>query len=153
MKNFMRSIPKFSLQWHITDRCDQRCKHCYIYSRGEDTLCTEMNVDALKGIFHNFIDTCEQMHRSPSFVITGGDPLLYPHIWELLEIFKENGIHFIILGNPFHLSESVAARLHDLGCTCYQMSLDGLRKTHDRIRMPGSYDTTLSKIPIITPLE
>lgn len=149
MKNFMRSIPKFSLQWHITDRCDQRCKHCYIYSRGEDTLCTEMNVDALKGIFHNFIDTCEQMHRSPSFVITGGDPLLYPHIWELLEIFKENGIHFIILGNPFHLSESVAARLHDLGCTCYQMSLDGLRKTHDRIRMPGSYDTTLSKIPII----
>ena len=22
----------FSFQWHITDECDQRCKHCYIFS-------------------------------------------------------------------------------------------------------------------------
>jgi radical SAM/SPASM domain protein of ACGX system len=29
------------------------------------------------------------------------------------------------------------------------MSLDGLRKTHDSIRKSGSYDETLSKIPII----
>ena len=26
----MRSY--FSFQWHITDECDQRCKHCYIFS-------------------------------------------------------------------------------------------------------------------------
>ena len=25
----------FSFQWHITDECDQRCKHCYIYSSGK----------------------------------------------------------------------------------------------------------------------
>ena len=149
MSYFMKNLPKFSLQWHITDRCDQRCKHCYIYSRDETALCTEMGIDALKIIFRDFIDTCERMHRSPSFVITGGDPLLYPQIWELLEIFKENGVHFVVLGNPFHLSESVAARLYDLGCTCYQMSLDGLRETHDNIRMPGSYDMTLEKIPMI----
>ena len=24
--------PYFSFQWHITDECDQRCKHCYIFS-------------------------------------------------------------------------------------------------------------------------
>ncbi len=23
----------FSFQWHITDECDQRCKHCYIFFR------------------------------------------------------------------------------------------------------------------------
>ncbi len=22
----------FAFQWHITDECDQRCKHCYIFS-------------------------------------------------------------------------------------------------------------------------
>ena len=25
----------FTFQWHITDDCDQRCKHCYIFA--EDT--------------------------------------------------------------------------------------------------------------------
>lgn len=145
----MENLPKFSLQWHITNRCDQRCKHCYIYSGNTDVPCTEMDIKELKDIFYDFVDTCHRMRRNPSFVITGGDPLLYPQIWEFLEIFKKNGIHFIILGNPFHLSESVAARLYELGCTGYQMSLDGLRNTHDSIRMPGSYDETLEKIPII----
>lgn len=23
----------FAFQWHITDECDQRCKHCYIFLR------------------------------------------------------------------------------------------------------------------------
>ncbi len=22
----------FTFQWHITDECDQRCKHCYIFA-------------------------------------------------------------------------------------------------------------------------
>lgn len=25
----------FALQWHITDECDQRCKHCYIFANGD----------------------------------------------------------------------------------------------------------------------
>lgn len=24
--------PYFAFQWHITDVCDQRCKHCYIFA-------------------------------------------------------------------------------------------------------------------------
>ena len=26
--------PTFAFQWHITDECDQRCKHCYIFANG-----------------------------------------------------------------------------------------------------------------------
>ena len=26
----------FSLQWHITNSCDQRCKHCYIFNGSEE---------------------------------------------------------------------------------------------------------------------
>ena len=25
----------FAFQWHITDECDQRCKHCYIFFEGQ----------------------------------------------------------------------------------------------------------------------
>ena len=28
--------PFFSFQWHITDTCDQRCKHCYIFAEDNE---------------------------------------------------------------------------------------------------------------------
>lgn len=28
----------FAFQWHITDACDQRCEHCYIFSEGHPKL-------------------------------------------------------------------------------------------------------------------
>lgn len=28
----------FAFQWHITDSCDQRCEHCYIFSEGHPKL-------------------------------------------------------------------------------------------------------------------
>ncbi len=34
--------PYFSFQWHITDECDQRCKHCYIFSAGDHTCLKSM---------------------------------------------------------------------------------------------------------------
>ena len=77
---------KFSMQWHITDRCDQRCKHCYIYE-GKDKKCSlELDLDTLKAILENFLRSCDKLERDPFLVITGGDPLLYERIWDFLEI-------------------------------------------------------------------
>lgn len=135
----------FSMQWHVTDRCDQRCKHCYIFA-GQDKHIAEQSIDVLLSILDNFEDCCRKMRRLPNLVITGGDPLLYPNIWQLLEVVHKKGIHFSILGNPFHLDSLVVAHLEELGCRSYQMSLDGLRETHDSIRMPGSFDATVQAI-------
>lgn len=142
----MNNRPRFAMQWHITDRCDQRCKHCYIY-QGKDKECTfELPLHILDSILHNFITSCNQMGCDPILTITGGDPLLYPQIWEFLEIVKENKVPFTILGNPFHLSYEVVSKLEKLGCHGYQMSIDGLKQTHDYIRKPGSFDETLESI-------
>lgn len=36
----------FSFQWHITDECDQRCKHCYIFRRTTvKTGCDDVGTD------------------------------------------------------------------------------------------------------------
>ena len=40
-------------------------------------------------------------------------------------------------------------RLKSLGCERYQLSIDGLRHTHDSIRMDGSFDCTMEKIGVI----
>jgi len=136
----------FSLQWHITNKCDQRCKHCYIYA-GKDKKCgLELDLKTLVKILDNFIDFCNKVGKLPYLVITGGDPLLYSKIWEFLTILHERGIKFTILGNPFHLNYDVVKRLEELGCKSYQMSLDGLKETHDFIRKPGSFDATLDAL-------
>lgn len=139
----------FGLQWHITDKCDQRCKHCYIYAGKELDSYLELPIETLKSILYDFIDTCKKMDRIPSISITGGDPLLYKDVWELLEEIKKNDIKFSILGNPFHLTDEVAQHLYDLGCTNYQMSLDGLENIHDSIRKPGSFKATIDKIDVL----
>ena len=53
------------------------------------------------------------------------------------------------MGNPFHLDDEVCRKLKEHGCEKYQLSLDGMRKTHDWFRKPGSYDCTLEKIGCI----
>jgi radical SAM/SPASM domain protein of ACGX system len=92
---------------------------------------------------------CKRFGRIPCFSITGGDPLLHKDFWPLLELLKSKDIRFSLMGNPFHLSDEVCKRLYDCGCERYQLSLDGLKHTHDSIRKSGSFDTTLEKIPCI----
>lgn len=53
------------------------------------------------------------------------------------------------MGNPFHLTKENCIRMYEFGCKKYQMSLDGLEKTHDWFIKSGSFKTTLSKIPLI----
>lgn len=94
----------------------------------------------MREVIANCLDFCEMYDRLPYFYITGGDPILHPDFWRLLGLQKEDNIPFTIMGNPFHLTDEVCRRLKSHGCQKYQLSLDGMPKTHDwfRSRMPAS---------------
>lgn len=140
----------FSLQWHITNACDQRCKHCYIFNNNETKKQSqELSFAQCITVIEDFEAFCKKTNTKPNIVITGGDPLLRNDIWEVLEVLRKKGIRFSILGNPFHLTDDVCQKLINLGCTSYQMSLDGLREKHDFMRKPGSFDTTIEKIDLL----
>ena len=100
-------------------------------------------------VLANIEDMAGRMHRLPYLYITGGDPILHGRFWDLLEEVHRRGIAFCLMGNPFHLDDEVCARLKALGCRKYQLSLDGLRTTHDAFRKPGSFDATLEAIATI----
>ncbi len=139
----------FAFQWHITEACDQRCKHCYIYALGSHAKFREMATEDMVKVIENCQTFCEKAGRLPYFYITGGDPILHPQFWTLAGLLKERNLPFAILGNPFRLTDEVCQRLKAHGCRKYQLSLDGLRETHDRIRRPGSYHETLAVIPML----
>lgn len=136
----------FSFQWHITDECDQRCKHCYIFSGEGCQELKSMTWKQMQEVVANCEDFCKVYNRKPYFYITGGDPILHPDFWKLMVLLKSKEIPFTIMGNPFHLDDEICRMLKVCGCEKYQMSLDGMEKTHDWFRKPGSFALTLEKV-------
>ena len=66
----------FSFQWHITDECDQRCKHCYIFSGEGCKELKSMTWNQMTEVVTSCEDFCKVYGRVPYFYITGGDPIL-----------------------------------------------------------------------------
>ena len=152
------ALEYFAFQWHITDECDQRCKHCYIFSERRTgghgpaegrPKTVEMPWERMVAVLANVEKMAARMQRLPYLYITGGDPILHSRFWHLLQLAHSKGIPFTVMGNPFHLDGDVCRRLKSLGCRKYQLSLDGLRETHDRFRKTGSFDSTLRAIATV----
>ena len=139
----------FAFQWHITDECDQRCKHCYIFSENNNKKIEYMTYKQMEDVVANCEDFCIMYERLPYFYITGGDPILHPEFWKIAELLKSKDIPFTILGNPYHLTDEVCKKLKENGCEKYQLSIDGVKETHDWFRKEGSFDITLKKIACI----
>ena len=97
----------FSFQWHITDECDQRCKHCYIFSGEGCKELKSMTWKQMTEVVASCEDFCKVYGRVPYFYITGGDPILHPDFWKLMVLLKSKNIPFTLMGNPFHLDDEV----------------------------------------------
>lgn len=148
-------IRGISLQFHITAACDQNCKHCYMHnsdsyrSQIENPLSKE---DALH-LIDEYFSFLRDFNCAGAFVaLTGGDPILSPYFWDILEHTHNLGgdqCTIVILGNPFHITPAVAKKMKDNGVSNYQISIDGLKETHDALRKPGSFDDSMRALEIL----
>ena len=146
----MKRVPPFiSVQWHITSRCGNRCKHCYMYD--EATYANERkNALSYKGllkVLNRFDEFSEKWGvKFRNFNITGGDPLLREEWKQFLDELKWRGKTVRMMGNPETLTEENAAALAERDVRAFQMSLDGLEATHDEMRSPGSFRRTVEAL-------
>lgn len=143
-------LPTFSIQWHLTTKCEQRCKHCYVLN-SEDTESEIkgeklITPDKILAIADNFIKSCKMLNARPRVSLAGGNPLLHSYFWPLLSNLQENNVNVVILGNPFNITDDVVKRLVNHGVKRFQFSLDGLKDTHDRMRKTGSFEETTNAI-------
>lgn len=150
MKKTKKSNRAFGFQWHLTEQCDQKCKHCYSVAEQKNNLVgKELDVKQCFGIVNKIIEFCKETGCEPGIGISGGDPLLADNFWDVAAYLKEKNIKFSLLGNPFHLDRKTCDELIGLGCQSYQMSLDGLENTHDFLRRPGSFKATLNALELL----
>ena len=80
----------FAYQWHITDYCDQRCKHCYIFSDNKDLKLLETPYPQIEKTLMMIEDMCAKENKIPYIYLTGGDPILHSKFWLILELFKKH---------------------------------------------------------------
>jgi len=150
----------FTLPWHITVKCSQRCKPCYMYDeptyQGEiqnslSTMTCFEAVDHFLSMVNRLAEDCRKFGTvvKPRILFTGGDPLLREDFFEILAYTKKRNISMGIMGNPEKVTAKVAIKLKALGVNSYQISIDGLKETHDAIRSQGSFKDSMRAIGVL----
>lgn len=139
---------EFLLQWHVTAKCQQHCKHCYMYDEPTyaNEIANELSFSECMGVLDSFEAFCNKMNVRGCLTLTGGDPLLRDDIFEIIASAKKRDFRVCILGNPFLIDDSMPTRLKEAGISHYQLSLDGMKEIHDQLRKPGSFDSTIHSI-------
>lgn len=139
---------RLTIQWHLTDLCNYRCKHCYQESYADNGLDYQILLEYLRK-FEEFVVPFKQSNKEfrAHINFTGGEPFLKPELLDLLELVNKNGFFsFGILSNGFLLSESQLIRLKKLKPRFVQLSLEGNEKTNDAIRGKGSFKEIIHAI-------
>ncbi len=135
------SYKEFTLQWHITHRCNLRCQHCY----QEDYSAFESLTDAEK-ILKQYCELLEKYGSHGRLNITGGEPMTHPHLFDLLRSARSKGIKTGVLTNGTLIGEWEARRLKACSVDYVQVSLDGMEKVHDSVRGKGSFERAVNGI-------
>ena len=133
----------FLVIWEVTQACDLACVHCRACAHPRRHPLELSTAEAKR-----LIDEVAAM-RVPVFVLTGGDPLKRPDVFELVEYASTQGVRISLTpsATPLLTREAIA-ELKQRGLARLAISLDGpTAEIHDAFRkVPGSYDWTLQAL-------
>jgi AdoMet-dependent heme synthase len=139
---------EFYFQWHITERCNRRCKHCYHSSY--DSF-GELEDELLLTVADKLIDALKTWDRRGAIGLTGGEPWLRRDIAiRLLDRFQESDQidRVDLMTNATLLTQEDCALLNRYALVRrVQVSLEGATaECHDSIRGNGSFNETMEAI-------
>lgn len=127
--------------WNVGRRCNLRCVHCYSHSRDEEYSGELTHEDGVR-----LIDDLAAF-GAPVMLFSGGEPLMRPDIFELIEHAAKRKMRAVVSTNGTLITPDVAARLKDAGLSYVGISLDGLEATNDRFRgIQGAFKNALGGV-------
>lgn len=137
----MKGTPfDFFVQFHLTERCNLSCRHCY-----QSAAVPEMSYEEICGAITEVKRTVEgwaidhDVDVSPSLHFTGGEPLLRQDLFAVLGYASECGFSMSLMTNGTLIDEAAARRIREAKVTDVQISLDGTEATHDSLRGRRAY--------------
>jgi radical SAM protein len=129
--------------WEVTQACDLACMHCRASAQPERH---PMELSTAEG--KHLIDQIAAL-QVPVFVLTGGDPIKRPDLFELIDHARTAAVRVSLTpsATPLLTRETIV-RLKDSGLARIAVSMDGAcADTHDAFRgMAGSFARTLDAV-------
>jgi len=127
-----RKITRRGIMW-LGQTCNLRCHFCYFLDRIQDVDHPEhafMSLDKAKQICRTLVD----YYGNNSIDIQGGEPTLYPPIYELVRYCAEIGLSPTLITNAIALSKAEnVVRYKEVGIRDFLISVQGLGEVYDTI--------------------
>jgi sulfatase maturation enzyme AslB (radical SAM superfamily) len=125
--NFDDYTSPLFVAWQLNSACNLGCLHC----------CEEAG--------HSMPDEMTKEQALDYTAISGGEPLLCPHIFDVCESIRGNNISLKIETNGEFIDERTALKLAELKLRSVQVSLDGATAdTHERLRVAGDWEKAIA---------
>ncbi|MDI6874342.1 radical SAM protein [Candidatus Solincola sp.] len=115
------------LMVEVTERCNLRCRHCYLGEAGEK--------DLEPAILLRILDDFDDL-GGLRLMVTGGEPLLYPYLDRLNRALGGRSFRPVLITNGTLLDRRMITTLNFREI---QFSLDGLEEGHDFLRGKGTF--------------
>jgi len=113
--------------FHVTDRCAYNCRFCFVPP--------VRRVDELTGEpWSTFAVALAARWPGVELVFTGGEPLLFPGVFDVLAAATTVGAWVDFNATGFGLGPHEATLLGEVGVRCVNLSLDGPPELHNRLR-------------------
>ena len=127
--------------WNLVRRCNLSCLHCYSFSADHD-FPGELNTADVFTVLDDL-----KAFRVPVLILSGGEPLMRPDIFEISARAKDLGFYVGLSSNGTLIDETRIAAIKAADYDYVGISLDGLEETHDFFRRrKGAFQSSLHGI-------
>jgi AdoMet-dependent heme synthase len=138
-KSQERFVP-LVMSYNVTRECNMKCSHCYINAT-DKKLEDELTTKEAKMV----IDQIYQV-SSPLLILSGGEPLLRPDIFEIIEYGSKKGLKMGLGSNGYLIDDAVAKKLKEAGIATVSISIDSnIPAQHDEFRgVEGAWEKAVN---------
>ncbi|WNC72635.1 heme d1 biosynthesis radical SAM protein NirJ [Thalassotalea psychrophila] len=129
--------------WNLIRRCNLQCKHCYSTSLDIDFK-DELNTEQIKATIDDL-----KVAQVPVLILSGGEPLLRPDIYEITAYAKAKGFYVALSTNGTLINEENIEKIKAADYQYVGISIDGLEEFHDDFRrQKGSFKTSMKALKL-----
>jgi heme b synthase len=126
--------------WETTAGCNLSCIHCRRITLADQLLPQDLRTDEA----FRLIDQIAAFAR-PIFVLSGGEPLFRPDIFDIARYAADAGLIVALATNGTLIDAGVARKIKESGIRRVSVSFDGAdAATHDIFRGRGAFERSLA---------